>query len=82
MFITKNGVGDMLTLPTAEAGGFTALLVILSVETYEKLLAQIELYAKLAEAEAAIDAGDKGKDFIVVAEKYRHKLVGSFRERI
>jgi prevent-host-death family protein len=37
VFITKNGVGDM---------------VVLSLEMYERQQAQLELYAKLAEAEA------------------------------
>ena len=39
VFITKNGVGDM---------------VVLSMEIYEHQQAQLELYAKLAEAEAEI----------------------------
>lgn len=63
VFITRNGVGDM---------------VVLSIETYERQQAQIELYAKLAEAEAAIEAGDKGEDFFKVAEKTRKKLTGNF----
>lgn len=36
VFITKNGMGDM---------------VVMSIETYELWQAQIELYSKLAEAE-------------------------------
>ena len=67
LFITKNGVGDM---------------VVLSIEMYERQQAQLELYAKLAEAEVAIDAGDKGEDFFVVAEQMRKKLVGKLNERI
>ncbi len=39
VFITKNGVGDM---------------VVMNIEDYEKQQAQLELYAKLAEAEAEI----------------------------
>jgi prevent-host-death family protein len=67
VFITKNGVGDM---------------VVLSLEMYEQQQAQLELYAKLAEAEAAIEAGDKGEDFFVVAEKMRKKLIGKLHERV
>ena len=67
VFITKNGVGDM---------------VVLSIEMYEHQQAQLELYAKLAEAELAIEAGDKGEDFITVTEKLRKKLAGRFNERV
>jgi prevent-host-death family protein len=61
VFITKNGVSDM---------------VVLSVETYERQQAQLELYAKLAEAEASIAEGEKCEDFNIVAEKMRKKLIG------
>jgi prevent-host-death family protein len=67
VFITKNGVGDM---------------VVLSLEMYEQQQAQLELYAKIAEAEAAIEAGDEGEDFSVVAEKMRKKLIGKLHERV
>lgn len=67
VFITKNGVGDM---------------VVQSVEMYERMQAQLELYARLAEAEAAIAAGDEGEDFFTVAEKMRKKLTGRFHERV
>ena len=43
VFITKNGIGDM---------------VVMSVETYERQQAQLELYAKLAQAEVEIASGD------------------------
>ena len=42
IFITKNGYGD---------------LVIMSIETYERKLALVEVYKKLAEAEAQIKEG-------------------------
>ncbi|OLO42396.1 prevent-host-death protein [Alkalihalophilus pseudofirmus] len=42
IFITKNGYGDM---------------VIMSMEIYEKALAKLELYQKLAEAEAQVNNG-------------------------
>jgi prevent-host-death family protein len=40
IFITKNGYGD---------------LVVMSIDTYERKMAQVELYKKLAEAEAQIN---------------------------
>jgi len=42
VFITKNGVGDM---------------VVLSIEMYERQQAQLDLYSKLAEAVAEITSG-------------------------
>ena len=59
VFITKNGVGDM---------------VILSVEMYEHQQAQLELYAKLAEAETEIASGAEGMDFFEFAKKLRAEL--------
>jgi len=62
VFITKNGVGDM---------------VVLSVELYERQQAQIELYAKLAEAEAEIISGAEGVDFFDFAKKLRANVHGT-----
>ena len=62
VFITKNGVGDM---------------VVLSVEMYERQQAQIELYAKLAEAEAEIISGAEGVDFFGYAKKIRSDIHGT-----
>lgn len=42
VFITKNGYGDM---------------VIMSMETYERTVAMAEVYRKLMQAEAELDAG-------------------------
>ena len=56
VFITKNGTGDM---------------VVMSIETYERQQALIELYGKLAEAEAELANGAEGKDFFEVATKLR-----------
>jgi prevent-host-death family protein len=67
VFITKNGIGDM---------------VVMSIELNERQQAQLELYAKLTEAEAAIEAGDNGKDFFVVAESKRRKLVNKYYEEV
>jgi len=61
VFITKNGVGDM---------------VVMSVEMYERLQAQLEIYAKLAEAEAEIASGAGGVDFFEFAKKLRADVHG------
>ncbi len=62
VFITKNGIGDM---------------VVMSLEVYERQQAQLELYAKLAEAEAEIANGDEGEDFFEFAKKLRADVVGN-----
>ena len=62
VFITKNGVGDM---------------VVLSIELYERQQAQIELYAKLAEAEAEIANGAEGIAFFEFAKKLRADVHGT-----
>ena len=62
VFITKNGVGDM---------------VMMSVETYERQQAQLEIYAKLAEAEAEIAMGAEGIDFFEFANKLRANVHGT-----
>lgn len=61
VYITKNGIGD---------------LVVMSVETYEKQQALINLYAKLAEAEEDIANGDAGEDFFTVAKRLRDSVHG------
>lgn len=61
VFITKNGVGDM---------------VVMSIEAYERQQALIELYGKLAEAEAEIVNGAAGEDFLEVAKKLRASVHG------
>ena len=60
VFITKNGVGDM---------------VVLSIEMYERQQAQLELYAKLAEAEMA--SSSESVDFFKFAEKLRVDVHGT-----
>jgi len=47
IFLTKNGVGDM---------------VVMSMDYYDRQLAQLDLYQKLDEARQEIIAGAKGKD--------------------
>ncbi|MDR1701236.1 MAG: type II toxin-antitoxin system Phd/YefM family antitoxin [Sporomusaceae bacterium] len=61
VFITKNGIGDM---------------VVLNIEVYEHQLAQLELYGKLAEAEAEIANGADGIDFDDFAQKLRENIHG------
>jgi len=62
VFITKNGVGDM---------------VVMSIEMYERQQAQFDLYGKLAETEAEIAAGVDSADFFVFAKKLRTETYGS-----
>jgi len=60
IFITKNGYGD---------------LVIMSIETYERQFALLELYKKLAEAEAQLAEGMPLLKAEEVFEKLRKKYV-------
>ena len=61
VFITKNGVGDM---------------VVMSIEDYEQQQALIEVYSKLSEAEAEIANGMEGKEFFDFAKKLRTNVSG------
>ena len=58
VFITKNGYGD---------------LVVMSMETYEKSLAKLDLYQKLGEAEAQIKNEKELLDGEEVFEELRDK---------
>jgi PHD/YefM family antitoxin component YafN of YafNO toxin-antitoxin module len=60
IFITKNGYGD---------------LVIMSIETYERQLALLEVYKKLAEAEKQIEQNEPLLDGEEVFKKLRKKHV-------
>lgn len=60
IFITKNGYGD---------------LVVMSIETYEKQLALMNVYKKLLEAEQEINNGAELIDGEKVFEKLRKKYV-------
>jgi PHD/YefM family antitoxin component YafN of YafNO toxin-antitoxin module len=60
VFITKNGYGD---------------LVLMSMETYEKQMAKLELYQKLGEAEIQLKSRDKLADGEEVLNKLREKYV-------
>lgn len=61
IFITKNGYGD---------------LVIMSIETYERQLALVEVYKKLAEAEKELSEGVPLLEGEEVFKKLRDKFVG------
>lgn len=58
VFLTKNGVGTM---------------VVLSMSEYDKQLALNDLYLKLGEAESAIVAGDKGREYKEVIKELRQR---------
>ena len=57
VFITKNGYGD---------------LVIMSMETYEEMAGRIELYSKLQEGLADVEAGNT-RPFADVMADLRHR---------
>ena len=59
IFITRNGYSDM---------------VIMSIDTYERNMAMLELYGKLDEAEAQIEAG--------VPTKSHKDIIRSLRGRV
>ena len=61
IFITKNGYGD---------------LVIMSMNTYERQLALVDVYKKLTEAETQIAQGIPLLDGEEVFKKLRDKYVG------
>jgi prevent-host-death family protein len=61
VFITKNGVGD---------------LVVMSIEMYERQQTLLGLYGKLAEAEAEIADGAQGEDFHKIAKQLRESVHG------
>ena len=62
VFITRNGTGDM---------------VVMNLEKYERQMALIDLYGKLAVAEQQIADGAEGKDFSSVAKQMRERIHGS-----
>jgi hypothetical protein len=51
-------------------------MVVMSIETYEQQQALMELYGKLAEAEAEIANGSVGEDFFEIAKKLRSAVHG------
>jgi len=61
VYLTKNGEGD---------------LVVMSIEHYERLKAKVELFEKLAIAQAQAAAGEKGLTHSQVMKKLRQRLHG------
>jgi len=61
VFITRNGTGDM---------------VVMNLEEYERQMATIELYGKLAIAEQQIADGAEGEDFPAVAKEMWGRVHG------
>lgn len=61
VFITRNGTGDM---------------VVMNLEEYERQMATIDLYGKLAIAEQQIADGAEGEDFAAVAKEMRGRVHG------
>ena len=62
VYITRNGSGDM---------------VLLNIEEYERRMALIDLYGKLAVAEKEIAEGTEGEDFLSFAARLRESVHGS-----
>ena len=61
VYITRNGTGDM---------------VVLNIDEYERQVAVIDLYGKLAIAEQEIADGAEGEDFSAVAKQLRGRIHG------
>ena len=59
IFITKNGEGD---------------LVVMSMAQYSQLQLKLDLYSKLAEAQAQKAAGDHGRSLSHVMKELRKKI--------
>ena len=62
VFITRNGSGDM---------------VVLNIDEYERQMALIDLYGKLAVAEEEISSGATGEDFLPIASDLRERIHGT-----
>jgi len=61
VYLTTNGEGD---------------LVVMSIKHYERLKARVELFEKLAVAQAQSAAGEKGFTHTQVIKKLRQRLHG------
>ena len=62
VYLTTNGEGD---------------LVVMSIEHYERLTARIELFEKLAVAQAQSASGNKGLTHAQVMKKLKERLTAS-----
>lgn len=60
IFLTKNGYGDM---------------VVMSIETYEKMIMDNIIYEKLKESIVAAESTDERYDFEQVSKEMRKKLI-------
>ncbi len=60
IFITKNGYGDM---------------VVMSIQTYERTMAKLDLYSQLAIAEEEVNSGIELLDAEIVFNELRKKYV-------
>mgnify|MGYP001329956059 CR=1 FL=1 len=61
VFLTKNGYGDM---------------VVMSIEAYEKMQLDVQIYEKLKQAAVEANTTDIRYDFDEVASEMRNKLIG------
>jgi PHD/YefM family antitoxin component YafN of YafNO toxin-antitoxin module len=61
VYLTTNGEGD---------------LVVMSIEHYERLKERVELFGKLAVAQAQAAGGEKGLTHVQVIKKLRQRLHG------
>ena len=61
IYLTKNGAGN---------------LVVMSIEHYERLMARVDLFEKLAVAQAQSAAGEKGLTHTQVMRNLRQRLHG------
>ena len=52
-------------------------MVLLNVEEYERRMALIDLYGKLAVAEKEIADGAEGEDFLTLAASMRESIHGN-----
>ncbi len=59
IYITKNGEGD---------------LVVLSIEQYRRMEHRLDLYGKLAVAQAEYDSGERGKPYKEVMKEARQRI--------
>lgn len=62
VYITRNGSGDM---------------VVMNIDEYERRMAIVDIYSKLAVAEQEIAAGASGEPFGEAAAKLREQLHGN-----
>ena len=52
-------------------------MVVLNIDEYERQMALIDLYGKLAVAEEEISSGATGEDFLSIASDLRERIHGT-----